>query len=56
MDRELSDYKTGAEITKEAEWIEIADIEAEHSMWIAFTKWIAKRNFCWCARIATEQS
>ena len=35
-DREIKDYKSGAEIEKEAETIEIRIIEAEHCLWLHF--------------------
>lgn len=37
-DRAIATYKTGKEIDKEAERIEISLIESEHDIWIRFTK------------------
>ncbi|MCF8296911.1 MAG: hypothetical protein K9J13_05130 [Saprospiraceae bacterium] len=37
-DRNISDYKTGEDIAKEAEKIELNIIEMEHNTWIMFTK------------------
>ena len=37
-DRPISVYKTGTEIEKEAERIEISLIESEHDIWISFTE------------------
>lgn len=37
-DRPISAYKTGKEIEKEAERIEISLIESEHDIWISFTE------------------
>jgi len=37
-DRKISDYKTGKDIEKEAEKIELNLIDAEHDIWIRFTK------------------
>ncbi|MFM2224829.1 MAG: hypothetical protein RJA07_1031 [Bacteroidota bacterium] len=37
-DKQISDYKTGIEILKEAERIEIGIIEEEHDLWLASAK------------------
>jgi gliding motility associated protien GldN len=37
-DREISDYKFGEDIYKEAEKIEISIIEMEHDLWMSFAK------------------